>query len=1480
MGSSPQADARPLSAARDSTKFSPESDTWGRAGKLVGKVRNAHTPGDLWHLSIDDLFKPPGENPEPAGPGPFVINLSTSTASIPAPPARMPRFEGLRVYQLQRAQAGRRVQYRLRLGIIQSALEADAILERVREHYPGATRETIGDEDEAALAAAKAGEAAETRGAATKDTVPSAPAHAKHAEAARPATSKGQSAAPDKAAAKPPASALPDVPLEPVGNIRWDIDELLPDLPVTRPSKSSLPPGPPARTLSGASAKKSKPEAHESASSGGGARDSHARKGAGAPPRSPSAPHSSAGATSAGHAKTAARAASATSSSRSSAGSHGPASSSTSRAAAAPAKPAVPPKATARPPKKPSRDSLEATLDISATTAEITVEICLPALERTQEIAQIEISPPPPEPAPVPRAKRAREDDAPRTRPQPEIAAALPEFTLDIEEVLGAVPAVAAPEEAAVPAPRVDDVAATDSAQAVATQQLADAVRDLAAFAPPVVESAGLEASRPTTDAAQDVLAFAPPVDESVPAVAQVDAVLAAPAPAVESAAQTPANDAVDEIPHVDAPIPEAAKVEAPLAETAVDALLSASIEPASAVAASPQSEGHEAEPVLAAAPGAEPSGDDGNFDYDSNADTVEVEALVMIDAPIDLGDAPDVSPPEVASDATTPTSAASVSDSEVVFELEYLDPRVLEATPMLAQVPAIDAAGDSVSASPANVAESIDATAAAREPTAAAIDPVPESIEPASELTIEAAALTTATLGDQAGEAASALAIAAESSAEDAAPLATVAAEGADTLIEESAPDEVATVAAIAADEPPASLVAEPMAVAASDIDQPAATDAAEASDIESTSIVHSELAAAAPAVALDCSADVDGVREPAIDLDPLPIAQPVVDATPAEAPSAATPADAEPAEVEAQSSMAIETAAPTEATAVVTEATATETPATDAPVALEATPSDVPTVAAAAVAEAPATTDLDDGSVTIEAPIFWNDTPPVIEITTESAERELGPDSLTIEAPAFWRDTPLDENGARERSHASSVTLEVLTLSADAAPLVPALPDDTGSPTEAHEMAAIAARITAQLTEEALAQPAQPEVAESAPPLTPALDEVATPEVEGPTPSTELELSLVATAPVAEVDVPSDTPGTAAAPAPGESERKEDSQTLEVLVAKIGALIETAEAHTSAAPSPSVASEADLATPAPTVASPAATGPSAAATSRSAASSSAAARSTAETLRAPSPPAKRGPAQSMWPTASPTKESVRSGASPSKAASSRTAPKSPAAASPSTPAPFTATAAAPPARSVTAPPSAEGATPLTANGAGLSNAASAATPAIAAELEPPGFDSTQTIRALTPLELQDGQASKSYSIQLLLSEDPILPEQIPNLDIFEAYRLYVITGLFEERVMHALRLGFFSSDVAAEAVAGYLKAYFDKPDIKRVSLAEHDRFQERRVAARKDVGATGTHKSIELASRPPLPERRARVEVTAAKQSTPSLWSRLLKR
>ena len=177
-------------------------------------------------------------------------------------------------------------------------------------------------------------------------------------------------------------------------------------------------------------------------------------------------------------------------------------------------------------------------------------------------------------------------------------------------------------------------------------------------------------------------------------------------------------------------------------------------------------------------------------------------------------------------------------------------------------------------------------------------------------------------------------------------------------------------------------------------------------------------------------------------------------------------------------------------------------------------------------------------------------------------------------------------------------------------------------------------------------------------------------------------------------------------------------------------------------------------------------------------------------------------------------------------------------------------------------------------------------------AQASAPLMDSTQTVRTLTPLELADGEASRWFAIQLMLREEPIDAEQVPSLGIFTEYRLYSVTGLEQDRVMHALRVGFFSSELAAEAVAGYLVAYFDSPVIKRVSIAERERFADTGLAARKDVGASGVHAVIELATPAPLAERRVaerrvverRVDAAPSNSSkraaleATSLWSRLL--
>ena len=163
------------------------------------------------------------------------------------------------------------------------------------------------------------------------------------------------------------------------------------------------------------------------------------------------------------------------------------------------------------------------------------------------------------------------------------------------------------------------------------------------------------------------------------------------------------------------------------------------------------------------------------------------------------------------------------------------------------------------------------------------------------------------------------------------------------------------------------------------------------------------------------------------------------------------------------------------------------------------------------------------------------------------------------------------------------------------------------------------------------------------------------------------------------------------------------------------------------------------------------------------------------------------------------------------------------------------------------------------------------------------PEIDSTRTIRALTALELSDEQASSWFAIQLTLCERPIDPAEVPNLAIFSEYRLYSVAGLAEGRVMHALRLGFFSSESAAAAVGGYLAQFFDAPCVKRVSIAEQERFEERRLAAGKDAGELGEHAVIELTCPATLPERQ--VSPTPAPgngennpRESSSLWSRLL--
>ena len=139
--------------------------------------------------------------------------------------------------------------------------------------------------------------------------------------------------------------------------------------------------------------------------------------------------------------------------------------------------------------------------------------------------------------------------------------------------------------------------------------------------------------------------------------------------------------------------------------------------------------------------------------------------------------------------------------------------------------------------------------------------------------------------------------------------------------------------------------------------------------------------------------------------------------------------------------------------------------------------------------------------------------------------------------------------------------------------------------------------------------------------------------------------------------------------------------------------------------------------------------------------------------------------------------------------------------------------------------------------------------------------------MRALTAKEVEDIESSRWFVIQLALADRAFDPDAVPNLDIFSEYRLYFVAGIDQGRVVHALRLGFFREEIGAVAVASYLAEYWSKPTIKRVSVAERERFANQKVEARKDVGATGTHAVIEITDELVAPRKRTPQHVSSAK-------------
>jgi hypothetical protein len=131
-----------------------------------------------------------------------------------------------------------------------------------------------------------------------------------------------------------------------------------------------------------------------------------------------------------------------------------------------------------------------------------------------------------------------------------------------------------------------------------------------------------------------------------------------------------------------------------------------------------------------------------------------------------------------------------------------------------------------------------------------------------------------------------------------------------------------------------------------------------------------------------------------------------------------------------------------------------------------------------------------------------------------------------------------------------------------------------------------------------------------------------------------------------------------------------------------------------------------------------------------------------------------------------------------------------------------------------------------------------------------------------------------KWFVVQLALSDQPVNLDTMPRLDIFEAYRLYSVALMQEGTIRHALRLGFFTEEVSAEAVLGYLKTFFAAPVVERISVAEHKRFSEQQAPAADNKANARVITLEEKRAAPPttLSELRAQTGIHQAIKLKPS--------
>src|ERR1700723_38723 len=118
----------------------------------MAETTNTPSSEDIQDLNIEDLFAPLPEKTRLGGPGPFVINLSASSAPIDVPAKGVAGCSHAHVYQVHRIE-DRRPRYRLRLGPFAREDDADTELLKVRDIYPSALTATADADDLRIIAA-------------------------------------------------------------------------------------------------------------------------------------------------------------------------------------------------------------------------------------------------------------------------------------------------------------------------------------------------------------------------------------------------------------------------------------------------------------------------------------------------------------------------------------------------------------------------------------------------------------------------------------------------------------------------------------------------------------------------------------------------------------------------------------------------------------------------------------------------------------------------------------------------------------------------------------------------------------------------------------------------------------------------------------------------------------------------------------------------------------------------------------------------------------------------------------------------------------------------------------------------------------------------------------------------------------------------------------------------------------------------------